>query len=108
MVGEQPRGVEYLPQPAFHPLEELPCLGRRPRIIFPHCRNSSHFAAPLRPVSTRWSSFFDARLPFSLLEGKARRLGVTTFAPGADSSPTGRREGRLYAHKGAPLPSFAA
>src|ERR1700687_544476 len=90
MVGEQPRGVEYFPEPAFHPLEELPCLGRGPRFFSPHFWNPSHFAPPLRPVSTRWSSFFDARLPFSRLEGKARRFGVTTFGhQGRTGDPPG-------------------
>lgn len=28
MVGQQPDGIEHLAEAAFHPLEELSCLGR--------------------------------------------------------------------------------
>src|SRR5215469_2778008 len=46
MVGEQPDSIEHLTEAAFHPFEEFPCLGRRIRIVFSQCRNSSHLQSP--------------------------------------------------------------
>src|SRR5215472_16971785 len=48
MVGQQPDGIEHLAEAAFHPLEELSCLGWGVRIVFSQCRNSSHLQSPGR------------------------------------------------------------
>jgi len=55
MVGEQPDSIEHLAEAAFHPFEEFPCLGRRVRIVFSQCRNSSHLQSPT-VITILWRS----------------------------------------------------